>query len=92
MTPEYKARRAANHAAQRTLRAFGLDNSQTLPTIDLTPKTAGHAFVGLKTHPQGNGGRKNRSGYAQEHAQANIDNAKWDILNIELEPIDILKK
>jgi membrane-bound lytic murein transglycosylase MltF len=30
-------------------------------------------WVNAKAHPQGNGGRKNRSGYAEEHEQANFD-------------------
>lgn len=36
-------------------------------------------WIGAKMHPQANGGRKNRSGYAQEHKQANLDNATFDV-------------
>lgn len=36
------------------------------------------AFVGLKSQKRADGGRKNRSGYAQEHAAANLDNAEFD--------------
>jgi hypothetical protein len=35
-------------------------------------------WIGAKMHPQGNGGQKNRSGYAEEHKQANIDNIAFD--------------
>ena len=34
-----------------------------------------------KTHPQGNGGRKNRSGYAEEHRDALIENASRKFAN-----------
>ena len=32
-----------------------------------------------KTHTQGNGGRKNRSGYAEEHRDALVDNLIRDL-------------
>ena len=47
-------------------------------TIDLTPRLAASAFVGLKMRPQAAIGRKNRSGYAEEHKQANLDNAAYE--------------
>lgn len=43
-------------------------------TIDLTSKIPVLSFLGIKQHPQGNGGRKNNSAHAEEHAQANRDN------------------
>lgn len=80
MTPGYKARRAANHAAQKTLRAFGLDKGQTLDvdylqtqTIDLTPKIAGLSWVGGKSFKQSFGGRKNASSHAPEWALAVLE-------------------
>lgn len=81
MTPEYKVRRDAKHAAQFASKSPVLRGVSG--TIDLTPKMARHAFVGLKTHPQANGGRKNRSGYAQERKQADIDNAAYDVVQSE---------
>lgn len=75
MTSGYKERRAAKHIAQKASRVSTPDTDGVL---DLTDKTPRHAFVGLKSRPQANGGRKNRSGYAEEHAQANIDNAAFD--------------
>jgi hypothetical protein len=47
-------------------------------TIDLTPKVSALAFIGLKTRPQANYGRKNISGHAPEHVLANADNALFD--------------
>ena len=41
-------------------------------TIDLTPRFPRLSWLNAKTHPQGNGGRKNQSGHAEEHARANI--------------------
>jgi hypothetical protein len=44
-------------------------------TIDLTPRFPRLSWLNAKTHHQGNGGRKNQSGHAEEHARANTDNA-----------------
>jgi hypothetical protein len=74
MTPEYKERRAAKHAAQAASKPYFPADAIARNTIDLGGNLASHAFVGLKSRPQGNGGRKNRSGYAQEHTQALLDN------------------
>lgn len=78
MTPAYKARREAKHAAQAAAKVPQAFYPVNIPTIDLAPRMAAHAFVGLKTRPQANGGRENRSGYAQERKQADIDNAAYD--------------
>jgi hypothetical protein len=74
MTPEYKTGRTAKHAAQKALLALVAAAGTPEGTIDLTPKTPRLAFLNGKMFKQGNGGRKNRSGYALEHEQANNDN------------------
>jgi|ERR1035437_134572 hypothetical protein len=79
MTPGYKARRETKHLAEKRARKEMAKFPPTLQTIDLTSNIAKHAFVGAKAHPQGNGGRKNRSGNSTEHTQANIDNAVFDV-------------
>src|ERR1039458_7258792 len=56
-------------------------------TIDRTNHLPALAFIGLKSRPQGNGGKKNRSGYAQEHKQANLDNAAFDMVQSEAKSI-----
>jgi hypothetical protein len=88
MTPGYKERRAAKHAqaAAKVPQEF----FPVMGTIDLTPNYSRHAFVGLRTRPQGNTGRKSFSGHGPEHAQANLDNANYDILR-PLELVDALK-
>jgi hypothetical protein len=77
MTPEYRARREAKHAAAFANRqvevAAGIFNNAT-GTIDLTPRIPKLSFLQGKQFRQGNGGLKNRSGYSLEHAQANRDN------------------
>ena len=73
MTPAYKARREAKHAAQAEAKIKPV-TFDFMEGIDLTPRMASHAFVGLKAHPQGNGGRKNTPGHSWEHKQANLDN------------------
>ncbi len=83
MTPEYKARREAKHVAQAEAKPYFPLDAIARNTIDLMPKMARHAFVGLKTHPQANGGRKNRSGYAQEHKQANLDNVAFVVKQLD---------
>lgn len=35
------------------------------------------SWLNAKTFKQGNGGRKNRSGYKQEHTQALVDNESF---------------
>ena len=77
MTPAYKARREAKHAAQAAAKVPQAFYPVNIPTIDLVPRMAAHAFVGFRTHPQGSGGRKNRSGYAQEHAEANEEDSRF---------------
>jgi hypothetical protein len=76
MTPEYRARREAKHAAQFASKPPF--SGGFVGTIDRTNKLPVLTFVGLKTHPQANYGRKNRSGHAPEHVQANADNALFD--------------
>ena|ERR1039458_2469402 len=49
-------------------------------TIDRTNHLPALTFIGLKSRPQGNGGKKNRSGYAEEHKQANLDNATFNMI------------
>ena len=72
MTPEYKQRREAKHAAQASKpHSVNMD----LETIDLCLRIPRLSWLSAKTHPQGNGGRKNQSGHLQEHARANTDNA-----------------
>jgi hypothetical protein len=44
-------------------------------TIDLTPKIPRLSWINAKTRKQANGGRKNTSGHAEEHALANADNS-----------------
>src|SRR5208283_4977122 len=73
MTPAYKARREAKHAAQAEAKIKPV-TFDFMEGIDLTPRMASHAFVGLKMHPQGNGGRKNTPGHSWEHGKANLDN------------------
>jgi hypothetical protein len=79
MTPEYRARRDAKHAAQAEAKPYFPMDAIVRNTIDLTTKIASHAFVGLKSQKQASGGRKNRSGYAEEHKQANLDNATFKV-------------
>lgn len=70
MTPEYKARRAAKHAAQ----AFG--RVPLLPVeglIDLTVKMPRLTWLGGKTFKQGSG-RKNRPGHNTELNEALVEN------------------
>ena len=50
-----------------------------LPTIDLTRKTPRLIWLNGKTFKQGNGGRKNRSGYQPEHLKALEDNKAFDL-------------
>jgi membrane protein involved in colicin uptake len=71
MTPEYKARREAKHAAQAAARTTVGDSD--LGTIDLTPRCPSLGFLQGKQFRQGNGGRKNASGHGPEHEQANRD-------------------
>ena len=55
-------------------------------TVDRTNHLPALTFIGLKSRPQANGGRKNRSGYAEERKQADLDNATFDVVkSIELE-------
>ena len=82
MTPEYKVRREAKHAAQLAERGITIAGP-VFQTIDLVPQMAGHAFVGLKSRPQASSGGKNRSGYAQEHRQATLDNIAYDMVHSE---------
>jgi hypothetical protein len=77
MTPEYRARRAAKHAAQAAAKVL----SETFPvvgtekfTIDLTAKAPRLAWLGGKLFKSSSGGRKCRSGYSLEHSLANSDN------------------
>jgi hypothetical protein len=73
MTPEYRVRRNAKHAAQAAAKVL----PEMFPvdfTIDLTPKTPHLAFLNGKTFKQGNGGRKNASGHRTEQIAANDDN------------------
>lgn len=95
MTPEYKVRRESKHAAQAAAKPPVSGGSVT-QTIDFTPRAAAHAFVGAKMHPQANGGRKNRSGYAEEHATANLDNTVFDMSKVledrELKSEDVGKE
>ena len=76
MTPEYKVRRAAKHAAQADAKI----EPETFPvagapiTIDLTPKTPRLTWLAGKLFKSSNGGLKNRSGYSPEQAMANEDN------------------
>ena len=72
MTPEYKQRREAKHAAQA---AKPHSVNMDLETIDLCLRIPRLSWLSGKTHKQGNGGRKNQSRHAEEHARANIDNA-----------------
>jgi hypothetical protein len=83
LTPEYRARRTAKHAAQAEAKPYFPLDAIIRNTIDLTPQIAGHAFVGLKSRPQATGGGKNRSGYAQEHRQATLDNIAYDMVHSE---------
>jgi len=78
MTPAYKARREAKHAAQAKAKIKPV-TFDFMEGIDLTPRMASHAFVGLKMHPQGNGGRNNTPGHSWEHKQANLDNATFKV-------------
>jgi hypothetical protein len=71
MTPEYEARREAKHAAQFASRVVV---PEVTGTIDLTPKTLGLAFAGMRQYRQSGLQRKNRSAHAHEHEQANKDN------------------
>jgi hypothetical protein len=73
MTPEYKARRDARRAKRA---AHAASKGGFVQTIDLIPVHP-LAFIGLKMHPQGNGGRKNRSGHSTEHSEALVDNQEW---------------
>jgi hypothetical protein len=85
MTPGYKERRALKHAIQFSSKLPV--SGGFVQTIDLTNHLPALTFVGLKSRPQGNGGRKNRSGYAQEHKQANLDNAAFDVVQLESKSI-----
>ncbi len=73
MTFESYANRLTKHLNQL------LNKVESVPascgTIDLTPRVPSLSWLSGKTFRQGNGGRKNRSGYAEEHKAANTDNA-----------------
>jgi hypothetical protein len=71
MTFESYANRLTKHFNQYLRRRVG---PKATGTIDLTSKIPVLSFLGIKQHPQGNGGRKNNSAHAKEHAQANRDN------------------
>jgi hypothetical protein len=70
MTPEYKARRAEKHVAQ----AAKSTGPEPEGTIDLTPRGPRLGWLAGRLFKSSRGGIKNRSGYSQEQAQANIDN------------------
>lgn len=71
MTPEYRERREAKHAAHAANRPHS--TNMDLETIDLTLKIPRLTWLNGKQFKQANGGRKNISGHAEEHAQANKD-------------------
>lgn len=77
MTPEYRERREAKHAAQATNRPHS--TNMDLETIDLTLKIPRLTWLNGKQFKQANGGRKNISGHAEEHARANKDNAELPV-------------
>ena len=77
MTPGYRARRETKHLAEKRARREMAKIPPMLQTNDITSNLAKHALVGAKAYPQGNGGRKYRSGYAQEHTQALLDTATF---------------
>jgi hypothetical protein len=72
MTPEYKARRAAKHAAQ--LASKPPVSGSFVQTIDLTPKGPWHSWFNGKLFKSSSGGLKTRSRYSQEWNQAIQDN------------------
>ncbi len=73
MTFESYANRLTKHLNQL------LNKVKSVPascgTIDLTPRVPSLSWLSGKTFRQGNGGRKNQSGHAEEHTRANTDNA-----------------
>jgi hypothetical protein len=76
MNEGYRARRTLKHAAEKYMRAVRKEGT-TVPemrTIDLTVRIPRLTFISGKTHPQGNGGRKNRSGHSTEWAEAMGEN------------------
>jgi len=73
MTPEYRARRAAKHAAQLASKP-PVSESFVQQTLDLTPKTPRLAWLGGKLFKSSSGGFKTRSRYSQEWDQAIRDN------------------
>ena len=75
MNEGYRARRAAKHAAQKSMRLTVV--SDVVGTIDLVPRGPRLAWLNGKTCPQGNLGRKGRSGHLPEHTQALLDNADF---------------
>jgi hypothetical protein len=72
MTPEYRARRDAKHAAQ--LASKPPVSGGFVQTIDLTPKTPRLAWLGGKLLKSSRGGLKNCSGHSLEHSLGNRDN------------------
>ena len=75
MNEGYKTRRAAKHEVQKTNRSTNTLTSVLAPGLDLMPRIPHLTFISGKTHPQGNGGRKNRSRHLTEHTQAVVENA-----------------
>ena len=77
MTPEYRARRDAKHAAQAAAKivpeTFPVAGTEKF-TIDLTAKAPRLAWLGGKLFKSSSGGLKNCSGYSLEHSLANSDN------------------
>lgn len=74
MNEGYKARREQKHLAQKATRRMTPANILA-PGLDLMPRIPRLIFISGKTHPQGNGGRKNRSRHLPEHTQAVTENA-----------------
>lgn len=75
MTFDYLAKRITKHLQQAEAKAKKGPSIAGL--IDLTPRTPNLAFIGMRTFKQSGQQRKGRSGYAEEHKQANIDNAAF---------------
>lgn len=72
MLDSYKARRKAKHEAEKRNQVALIPNSEGL--IDLMPRFPRLTFINGKTHPQANGGRKNRPGHNTEWSEAMIEN------------------
>jgi hypothetical protein len=77
MTPEYKARRDAKHAAdavrRHTLKAANAalqSDPSEIRLLDFLPKTPRLAWLGGKTFKQGSGGKANAPGRKEEQKQA----------------------